>query len=415
MELVTPRGMLAVLRHQGGDDLWQQAGKLAAIAAQPIAQDRDRIVGKTGGVIPALQRGDTKLHIQAIGIAPGLGRKFLQRGKQLPGQGRCGQQRADDREAQPRPAIAGQRNRTSTQSDLPWRRHERATDGIEDYAVRISSTIYILCGKSAALTQRDRARRQRRQELQPAQQRIGNRTGKVIQQTGRKALPSGGGVKACPRPATVASAGTASATTGANGPRCAPRHPQPGRQLRGRRQALNRACRHQHHRQHHAHAPAQEAHRPRGHALAADVAAKADARSKVGAIRRRQPTGLALIVRPMQHTAARTSLSPRLRRKLDIDTQQRAPERCGHPTSAMAQSASLLVLVNLETPPKGALFKLPEGDQPADITLCDRQRQRRLSVFHRAPHPRRARIETGAPQQSDAKSMSRASPEARAD
>jgi len=63
--------------------------------------------------------------------------------------------------------------------------------------------------------------------------------------------------------------------------------------------------------------------RLRGDALAADVAAKAEARPEVIAIHIRQPTRLARIVRPMQDTAARTSLSPRLRRKLDIDTQQK--------------------------------------------------------------------------------------------
>ena len=106
MQLHAPARVLAILGLQGCDGRRAQAGEAPDVAAQAALQCRHRIGHAAGGVVPALERGHPEVDIEAgERMAPDLGGKCLQGGVQGTGFRWCGQQRANDREAQARPAI----------------------------------------------------------------------------------------------------------------------------------------------------------------------------------------------------------------------------------------------------------------------------------------------------------------------
>ena len=128
--------------------------------------ERGHRIGRAPGrVVPALQRGGAEAHVQARdGVAPGLGRQREQRTEQPARPGR-GHQRADDREAQARLAVAFGDVVTLAQVGSQQRRHRSCgARGIEGYRASRAVTIAILCGCRVSLTLLDR----RAQRLQPA-------------------------------------------------------------------------------------------------------------------------------------------------------------------------------------------------------------------------------------------------------
>ena len=103
VQLCRPARMLAVLPGQRVDDGLRQAGEAFDTTAQAIAQCSHGVIGCTGQVIPALQRGVAKADIKTgRWMAPGLGGKLAQGALQFTRRRGCGQQGADDDEAQSR-------------------------------------------------------------------------------------------------------------------------------------------------------------------------------------------------------------------------------------------------------------------------------------------------------------------------
>ena len=107
MQLGGPARVLAVLRGQCLHGLGRQTREATDVATHLIAQRPHRIGGPFGGVIPAFDRREAEADLKpGERMTPGLGGQRVQRVVQFPGGRRCGQQRSDDREAQPRPAIS---------------------------------------------------------------------------------------------------------------------------------------------------------------------------------------------------------------------------------------------------------------------------------------------------------------------
>ena len=159
MKLDGPARMLAILDAQAIDDLRCHAGKAADIAAQAILQGGNRVVGAARGVVPAFQRRHGKREIEAGGrIAPGLGGQRLQGAAQSAGRRRRGQQGADDREAQPRPAIAFVWIGYCVQNGLPMRRRRRQRDWEPAYKPSRYLAIGNLCVLCGTTLQRDHCR-----------------------------------------------------------------------------------------------------------------------------------------------------------------------------------------------------------------------------------------------------------------
>lgn len=189
VQLRGPARVLAVLLHQGVDDARRQARE-AAPGAWPVAQCRDRIGGAARGVVPALDRRQPEAYVLAAdGMAPGAGGERGQRTVHVARRGRCGQQGADDREAQPRPAIALRGIGRCAQEVLPVRAHRGGgATGSAGYEASGSVAICILCGNSTPLGQRDRAHCDRRQKAQQSLQRLGGLAGKAREQLARQPL-----------------------------------------------------------------------------------------------------------------------------------------------------------------------------------------------------------------------------------
>ena len=189
VQLRGPARVLAVLLHQGVDDARRKTRE-AASGAWPVAQRRDRVGGAARGVVPALDRRQPEAYVLAAdGMAPGAGGERGQRTVHLARRGRCGQQGADDREAQPRPAIALRGIGRCAQEVLPVRAHRGGgATGSAGYEASASVAICILCGNSAPLGQRDRAHRERRQKAQQPLQRLGGLAGKAREQLARQPL-----------------------------------------------------------------------------------------------------------------------------------------------------------------------------------------------------------------------------------
>ena len=119
VQLRGPAGMLPILLHQRLDQRRRHGGEMAVWAA-PVAQCRDRVGGRAGRVVPALQRRYPEADRGPLHrVAPvALGQRG-QRRLQCARLRRCGEQRTNDREAQPRPAIAVSRIVTCGQKPSP--------------------------------------------------------------------------------------------------------------------------------------------------------------------------------------------------------------------------------------------------------------------------------------------------------
>ena len=107
VQLRSPAGVLAVLRHQGIDHCLGHTGKAGNVATQAVLQCGYRVSCTARGVIPALQRGGTEGGVKSgAGVAPGLGGKQGQLSLQFTALRRCCQQGANDCKAQAGPSIA---------------------------------------------------------------------------------------------------------------------------------------------------------------------------------------------------------------------------------------------------------------------------------------------------------------------
>lgn len=126
MQLRGPARMLTVLGRQAVDGRRREAREAADIAAQAVLQGRHRIFGGTGRVVPALERRGAETDVEAgARMPPCLGGECGQGGGQFPRRRRCGEQWADDREAQARPTIPLRWIEFGTQEGLPVRRRRR--------------------------------------------------------------------------------------------------------------------------------------------------------------------------------------------------------------------------------------------------------------------------------------------------
>jgi hypothetical protein len=99
--------MRVILRDQRLHRLGRQAREPSDITTHLVAQDRDWVLGFPGGVQPPLDRRATEADLKTgERMTPGLSRQGTQGSLQLTFRRWRRQQRADDREAQPRPPIA---------------------------------------------------------------------------------------------------------------------------------------------------------------------------------------------------------------------------------------------------------------------------------------------------------------------
>ena len=106
VQLRRPARMFAVLVHQRRDGHRRQTGEEPLVGAKPVLQSGHRIGGTPRLVVPALQGRGAEAHVKARDrMTPGPGRQRCERADQLSRLGGCGEQGADDREAQARPSI----------------------------------------------------------------------------------------------------------------------------------------------------------------------------------------------------------------------------------------------------------------------------------------------------------------------
>src|SRR6185437_1159017 len=96
------------------------------VTADLVAQHRHRVGSTSGGVVPALDGGGAKAHLEpGQRMAPGARGELNERCLQIPGRRGSGQQGDYDRKAQQGPSIALERIVVATHPSPPNSGHAR--------------------------------------------------------------------------------------------------------------------------------------------------------------------------------------------------------------------------------------------------------------------------------------------------